>query len=185
MIMALLAMAAAYLLGSIPTAYLLGRLQGIDIRQAGSGNVGTMNARLVLGWRSALLVLLLDLAKGMLSVWLAVILHINPCLLLLLAVIGHICSLWLRGQGGKGLAAACGGMLVLHQWLPLLILSGLAGCLPGPEKQRQSGSGRSFVLRSGGSGARPARKRMAAGHGADDRRQASAGDSPGGNAIID
>jgi glycerol-3-phosphate acyltransferase PlsY len=119
--MALLAMAAAYLLGSIPTAYLLGRLQGIDIRQAGSGNVGTMNARLVLGWRSALLVLLLDLAKGMLSVWLAVILHINPCLLLLLAVIGHICSLWLRGQGGKGLAAACGGMLVLHQWLPLLI----------------------------------------------------------------
>lgn len=55
-----------YLLESIPAAYLVGKLwRGIDIREYGSGNVGTMNARAVLGWGAAILVFLLDIGKGM------------------------------------------------------------------------------------------------------------------------
>lgn len=118
-----------YLLGSIPAAYLVGMLwRGIDIREYGSGNVGTMNARAVLGWGAAILVFLLDTGKGMLAVHFARIAGINPYLALLLAVIGDIYPIWLQGQGGKGLAVGLGGLLLERQLLPVLIFCIIWSC---------------------------------------------------------
>jgi glycerol-3-phosphate acyltransferase PlsY len=101
----------AYFLGSIPSAFLLGKKYGLDIRKVGSGNVGTMNTRLVLGGKLALLVLLMDLAKGAFAVGLAHAAGVNPFFAASFAAIGHIHPIWLRFQGGKGLATAAGALI--------------------------------------------------------------------------
>ncbi|MGB4505104.1 MAG: glycerol-3-phosphate acyltransferase [Syntrophaceticus sp.] len=118
-----------YLLGSIPVAYLAGKLwRGIDIREYGSGNVGTMNTRAVLGWGIAILVFLLDVGKGILAVYIARIAGVDPYLALLLAVTGDIYPIWLKWQGGKGLAAGLGGLLLEPQLFPVLIFCTIWGC---------------------------------------------------------
>ena len=66
-----LVLAANYLLGSIPSAYIVGRLKGIDITQHGSGNVGATNAFRVLGKWAGLVVLVIDCLKGVIGVLLA------------------------------------------------------------------------------------------------------------------
>jgi len=137
--MNLLLLPIFYLLGSLPTAYLVGRFwRGIDIRKHGSGNVGTMNTRAVLGWGAAILVFLLDTGKGMLAVYFARITGIDPYLALLLAVTGHIYPVWLQGQGGKGLATGLGGLLLEQQLLPVLIFCIIWGCcyLPTRDSDR-------------------------------------------------
>lgn len=101
----------SYLLGSIPSAYLIGLIYGVDIRQAGSGNVGTMNTRATLGWKPAVAVLAFDLAKGMLAVYLAEIAGSNLMLAGSMVVLGHIYPLWLNFQGGKGLATGAGALI--------------------------------------------------------------------------
>lgn len=116
-----------YLLGSIPFAYLLGRWRGIDIRQAGSGNVGTMNTVRVLGRGYGLAVLLLDAGKGILVVVIAGYLQVSPYSALAAAVLGHCYPFWLGGKGGKGLAVALGGVSFLQQWW--LIVAFAAGWL--------------------------------------------------------
>lgn len=119
----------SYLLGSIPTAYLAGKLwRGIDIRRYGSGNVGTMNARAVLGWGAAVPVFLLDLGKGMLVVYLARLAGLEGNIALLAAVVGHIYPVWLRWQGGKGLATAFGGLLLEQQFFGILAFAAY-GCV--------------------------------------------------------
>lgn len=116
----------SYLLGSIPTAYLAGKLwRGIDIRRYGSGNVGTMNVRAVLGWGAALPVFLLDTGKGMLAVYSAHLFGLDGSLALLAAVLGHTCPVWLQWQGGKGLAAAFGGLLLERQFFGILAFCGM------------------------------------------------------------
>jgi len=105
-----------YLLGSIPFAYLVARQRGIDIRETGSGNVGTMNTAWVLGWGSALLVLVLDAGKGALAVVLAIYLQVSPYSAMAAAVLGHTYPFWLGGRGGRGLATALGAALYLQQW---------------------------------------------------------------------
>ncbi len=133
--MHLLLLPIFYLLGSIPVAYLVGKLwHGIDIREYGSGNVGTMNTRAVLGWGAAILVFLLDIGKGMLAVYIARIAGVNPYLALLLAVTGDIYPIWLKGQGGKGLATGLGGLLLEPQLLPVLIFCIIWVCLYLPTK---------------------------------------------------
>jgi acyl phosphate:glycerol-3-phosphate acyltransferase len=111
----------AYLIGSIPTAYIVGRrVSGIDIREHGSGNVGATNAFRVIGkqWGSA--VLAIDLLKGLVVT--AVIArgaHAFPGLSLELkqlifgfaAISGHTWTLWLKLKGGKGIATAAGVLL--------------------------------------------------------------------------
>ncbi|AFV11033.1 glycerol-3-phosphate acyltransferase PlsY [Thermacetogenium phaeum DSM 12270] len=120
----------SYLLGSIPTAYLAGKLwRGIDIRRYGSGNVGTMNARAVLGWGAAVPVFLLDLGKGMLVVYLARLAGLEGNIALLAAVVGHIYPVWLRWQGGKGLATAFGGLLLEQQFFGILAFCGVWLCI--------------------------------------------------------
>lgn len=115
---------AAYLLGSIPCAYILVQCRrGIDIREYGSGNVGTMNTRLVMGWSAAIAVFMLDFLKGVLAWYLGVMSGIGGIELLCIAVLGHNFPFWLRFQGGKGLATAFGGVLVGGSWWVVLSFS--------------------------------------------------------------
>ncbi len=120
--MKLLILLTAYLLGSIPWAYLLGKwLRGIDLRYYGSGNLGTMNARRVLGWPVAILIFVLDTGKGALAVYLAQLFGANIMLAVCLVVGGHIFPVWLGFRGGKGLASGLGALTVAGQFAPILI----------------------------------------------------------------
>jgi glycerol-3-phosphate acyltransferase PlsY len=105
-----------YLAGSVPFAYLLARRAGIDVRFAGSGNVGAANVMRTTGTRRAILVMALDVAKGALAVVLATVGHAGVTLTALAAaaaVVGHIYPVWLRFHGGKGVAVAAGVFAVL------------------------------------------------------------------------
>jgi len=117
----------AYLLGATPTSYVAGRLgRGIDLRQHGSHNLGATNVYRVLGWRYAIPVGLIDVAKGVVPVailgpwsngpaWFTVALGIA-------AVLGHMFSPYVRFRGGKGVATAAGVFLGLA---PLAVLVSL------------------------------------------------------------
>ncbi|QQR45861.1 glycerol-3-phosphate acyltransferase [Myxococcus xanthus] len=107
-----------YLAGSIPFGVLLTRwLRGVDVRTGGSGNIGATNVTRVAGKKLGAVVLLLDAIKGALPVVLAVrLLPDAPTVHVavgLAAVLGHIYSVWLKLQGGKGVATALGVLLVL------------------------------------------------------------------------
>lgn len=105
-----------YLAGSVPFAYLLARRAGIDVRFAGSGNVGAANVMRTTGTRRAVVVMALDVAKGALAVALASLVHAGVTLTALAAaaaVVGHIYPVWLRFHGGKGVAVAAGVFGVL------------------------------------------------------------------------
>ena len=105
-----------YLAGSVPFAYLLARRAGIDVRFAGSGNVGATNVMRTTGTRRAIVVMALDVAKGALAVALATVVHAGVTLTALAAaaaVVGHIYPVWLRFHGGKGVAVAAGVFAVL------------------------------------------------------------------------
>jgi acyl phosphate:glycerol-3-phosphate acyltransferase len=112
-----LVLLGAYLLGSIPFAFLIARRwRGIDLRRSGSGNVGATNVMRTAGTRSAVAVVALDIIKGAAVVVLAD--RALPGFLAasaagLAAIIGHIYPVWLRFRGGKGVATAFGvfGML--------------------------------------------------------------------------
>ncbi len=125
---------ASYLLGATPTAYLAGRLaRGIDLRKHGSKNLGATNVYRVLGWRWAIPVALIDIAKGAIPValfgrwaaggpWLAVGLGIA-------AVVGHVFSPYMRFKGGKGVATALGVFLALAPVAVLIALPVWGGSL--------------------------------------------------------
>ena len=101
-----------YLIGSLPLGYLVAsRFKGIDLRRTGSGNVGAANVFRTAGLALALVVVAIDVAKGGASVFLAsrITTHtLAPVTAGTAAVIGHIYPVWLRFQGGKGVATACG-----------------------------------------------------------------------------
>ncbi len=110
------AVAAAYLVGSIPFAYLLSRRRGVDLRQVGSGNVGASNVLRTSGVRAAVLAMVLDGVKGALAVIVAQRLASGPAVPVaagLASVIGHIYPVWLHFHGGKGVATAAGVFAVL------------------------------------------------------------------------
>jgi glycerol-3-phosphate acyltransferase PlsY len=111
-----IAVAVAYLVGSIPFAYLLSRRRGVDLRQVGSGNVGASNVLRTSGVRTAALAMVLDGVKGALAVIVAQRLASGPAVPVaagLVSVIGHIYPVWLRFRGGKGVATAAGVFAVL------------------------------------------------------------------------
>jgi acyl phosphate:glycerol-3-phosphate acyltransferase len=113
---AVLAVALGYFVGSIPFAYLLSRHQGIDLRRAGSGNVGASNVLRTTGVRAAVLAMVLDGVKGTLAVVMAQLLSVGlvPTVAAAFAsVIGHVYPIWLRFRGGKGVATAAGAFAVL------------------------------------------------------------------------
>ena len=120
----ILGIVISYLIGSIPTAYIFGRvLKGIDIRKFGSGNVGATNAFRILGKGPGIAVLLLDILKGFLVVVFlsnflaAKIFCISDetlCIILALScILGHNWTLFLRFKGGKGMATTLGVLLGL------------------------------------------------------------------------
>lgn len=134
MIPLVLALAASYLLGSIPAAYIAGKSRGIDLRKHGSGNLGATNVIRVLGTKVGLLVFAFDVAKGAIPVLLfprwvpasAMPLH-DPTILAILcgvaAIIGHARPIYLKfGKGGKGVATAAGVFLALAPIQTLLTL---------------------------------------------------------------
>lgn len=115
--MPLVALSLGYAVGSIPFAFLVGRIAtGVDLRRAGSGNLGAANALRTGGVAVALTVLALDMVKGACSVLLASRLapgEAAPALAGFAAVVGHIYPVWLRFRGGKGVATAAGAFSVL------------------------------------------------------------------------
>ena len=128
---------AGYLLGSIPTGFLVAQAKGIDIRGVGSGNIGATNAFRVLGKPAGAFVLLMDALKG----WLAVV--VLPRLVLSLfhgaedpsrveqfqiiagvcVILGHNYTCWLYFKGGKGIATSAGVLAALVPWALVIILS--------------------------------------------------------------
>ena len=103
----------SFLAGSIPFGYLIGRfVYRTDLRKHGSGNIGAMNALRTLGKGGAVVVLLLDGAKGFIPALLA---HPSPLAALAgtCAVLGHCFSPWLGWKGGKGVATAFGAVFAL------------------------------------------------------------------------
>lgn len=126
----LLAIAIAYLLGSIPSAYIVGRLmKGLDIREVGDGRLGATATYRRVGLTGGIIVGLADLGKGMAAVLLAQKLGL-PLLAVLLAglsvVAGHNWSIFLHFQGGKGALTTYGVLVSLMFWQFFIALA-LAG----------------------------------------------------------
>ena len=127
----------AYLLGSIPTGYLVGKGRGIDIRSVGSGNIGATNVFRTLGKPAGIFVLIVDALKGWIAValvarwvahryqpgsdfaareWLAICAAIW-------AVLGHNYTCWLQFKGGKGIATSAGVLAALVPWSVVIVVS--------------------------------------------------------------
>lgn len=110
-----LAIAVAYLLGSIPFSYLAGRAKGIDLRTVGSGNLGAANAFRALGRGTGIAVLVADVLKGVVAVVIARLLTDDPwpAIAAGAAMAGHVFPVWLRFRGGKGVAVGGGAVIAL------------------------------------------------------------------------
>jgi acyl phosphate:glycerol-3-phosphate acyltransferase len=160
-----------YLAGSVPFAFLLARRAGIDVRIAGSGNVGAANVLRTTGKWRGIAVMALDVAKGA-----AAVLLVNPApggaplaaLAGAAAVVGHIYPVWLRFHGGKGVAVAAGvfGILspiptavaavlfLLTVWLTRYVSVGsIAATLALPPVAWWAGAPRAVVTAAAGTGA--------------------------------
>jgi glycerol-3-phosphate acyltransferase PlsY len=117
MLDALLALAGGYLLGSIPFAYIVTQAFGLgDIRQVGSGNVGTTNVLRTGNKLATALTLIGDVGKGVVAVLIAKQYGDTPAMAAALgAFTGHIFPVWLSFKGGKGLAT-CAGIIAALSW---------------------------------------------------------------------
>jgi acyl phosphate:glycerol-3-phosphate acyltransferase len=125
----------SYLIGSVPAGYLAGRIAGIDIRKAGSGNIGATNVLRVLGKRYGYPVFLFDFAKGTAAVEISILIfksthhaEVSRELCAILAgvssVIGHSYPVWLGFKGGKGVATSFGvvfGLIPLAALIAVLV----------------------------------------------------------------
>ena len=113
---ALVAVVAAYLIGSIPTGVLLGRIAGVDVRSEGSGNIGATNVARTAGSTLGILTLVGDLLKGLVPV-VAVRALGEPDEIVaataVAALAGHVFSIFLRMHGGKGVATGAGVLIGL------------------------------------------------------------------------
>ena len=109
-----------YLLGALPFGYLIARVHGVDIFKVGSGNPGATNVKRTLGARAGNTVLVLDMLKGALASWWPMLPFVHSehqwilsLLGVVAAVLGHAFSVFTRFKGGKSVATACGGLVVL------------------------------------------------------------------------
>ena len=116
---------AAYLLGSVPAAYLVARWsRGIDIRQYGSGNVGASNVLSTVSKRWSIPVTIFDIGKGALTVWAAQLLGLGAAqqvIVGIITIIGHIWPVFLRFRGGRGIFTTLGVILILSPKLGLIV----------------------------------------------------------------
>ena len=119
----LLTAVAAFLLGSLPTGYLVARSRGVDIRQHGSGNIGATNVFRTLGKPLGISVFVIDALKGFAAVWLALRLvpgEWSGIVAAVAVIAGHNYTPWLGFKGGKGIATSAGVLLAL---MPLAVLA--------------------------------------------------------------
>lgn len=131
-------LALSYLVGSTPTSYWVGKgVHGLDLREHGSGNLGATNALRVLGWKSALPVVVVDIVKGWVPAalfpGLAGVAFPWSFAFGLAAILGHMFSVWVGFKGGKGMATSAGVFLALAPmavgagfaiWLGVTLLTG-------------------------------------------------------------
>jgi acyl phosphate:glycerol-3-phosphate acyltransferase len=113
----------AYLVGAIPTGLLVARWRGVDIRAAGSGNIGATNVLRAVGPFAALLVVIIDPIKGVLAVVVPTLLGIGPwwvAAAAFAAVLGNCFNVFLRFRGGKGVATSLGVFVVIDPWITLM-----------------------------------------------------------------
>src|SRR3954471_13439719 len=159
-----------YAIGSVPFAFLVARRAGIDVRIAGSGNVGAANVLRTTGTPLGVAVMALDITKGAASVWAAHAAVGTPAAMAAAgaaAIVGHIYPVWLRFHGGKGVAVAAGVFSVLSPVATgiaaslFLIIVGLtryvslgsiAATLALPPVAWWSGAPRAVVLTAAGAG---------------------------------
>lgn len=115
----------AYLVGSIPTGKIVARYKGIDIQSVGTGNIGASNTYFVLGKKYALLVLLGDLGKAYLVIYLMLLFEFQMAETLLVGIfllIGNVKSIFLDFKGGKGIATSLGIFLATEPYVALIVL---------------------------------------------------------------
>ena len=121
-----------YLLGSFPSGFIAGWIAGIDVREAGSGNIGATNVTRLLGKRFGYPVFALDFAKGAVAVILSMLLaknqgareslvELHGAVAGVFSVIGHSYSIWLSFKGGKGVATTIGVLFGLN-WIAAIIV---------------------------------------------------------------
>ncbi|AEP02340.1 MULTISPECIES: glycerol-3-phosphate 1-O-acyltransferase PlsY [Heyndrickxia] len=115
----------AYLLGSIPTGLIVGKLfYGIDIREHGSGNLGATNTFRVLGFKAGSVVTVVDILKGTIATLLPHFFGlehtVHPLLIGMIAVIGHMLPVFAKFKGGKAVATSA-GVVLAYQW-PLFVM---------------------------------------------------------------
>jgi glycerol-3-phosphate acyltransferase PlsY len=131
-LLALAVCCLGYLFGSFPTGYFAGRIAGVDVRSAGSGNIGATNVLRVLGKRWGYTVFFVDAFKGFAAVRLAFFLaehltlaHAHATYFAILAavmcVVGHTFPIWLRFKGGKGVATSAGAVFGLMPLAAVII----------------------------------------------------------------
>lgn len=123
----LIVILGAYLMGCSNMAVYLAKLKKVDLRAGGSGNPGTSNATLLMGWRAGILVGIHDIGKGVLAVllvrWLFPALEYGDVAAGVACVLGHIFPVFMKFRGGKGLAAYIGMILALNWKFALIILA--------------------------------------------------------------
>ena len=116
----------SYLIGSIPFALIIGKtFFDIDIRNHGSGNIGTTNTFRILGKKAGIIVLILDFLKGMIPVYIAMLVNTELPLILvgLCAALGHVYSIFLKFKGGKAVATGAGVILAVQPLIFLVLLT--------------------------------------------------------------
>src|ERR1041385_109222 len=122
----------SYLLGSIPTGYLMAKAKGVDIRSVGSGNIGATNVFRVLGKGPGIITLAVDFLKGLVAVLAVPLLtarlfstgqnEILKVICALAVILGHNYTCWLKFKGGKGIATSAGVLLAWMPWGLILVL---------------------------------------------------------------
>ena len=159
-----------YMVGSVPFAYLLARRAGVDVRVAGSGNVGAANVLRTSGAPLGVIVMVLDMAKGATSVLAAYAgagSGTSMAAAGAAAIVGHIYPVWLRFHGGKGVAVAAGvfgvlapaaamiaaAVFVATVWLSRVVsLGSVAATLTLPSLAWATGSPQPVLVAAAGSG---------------------------------
>lgn len=118
----------SYLFGSIPFSLIISKtFYNIDLREHGSGNVGTTNTFRILGKKAGIVVLILDLLKGAIPVWVAMLVSTDvdfPVVIFgVVAAIGHVYSIFLKFKGGKAVATGGGAILAAAPIIFLVVLA--------------------------------------------------------------
>ncbi len=116
----------SYLIGAIPFSLLIGRIfYKVDIREHGSGNIGTTNTFRILGKKAGIIVLVLDMLKGAVPVYIAMLMAVDMHIFIpgLISAIGHVYPIFLKFRGGKAVATGGGAVLAYNPIVFIILLS--------------------------------------------------------------